>query len=88
MSGKISIKTREANVERFRNDTETKVLIASIKTGGLGLDLTMANKCIICDPWWNEAVETQASISNIPKALKVYKILKRPNAFITLSDIM
>ena len=38
-----------------------KVLIATMKTGGIGLNLTMANKCIICDQWWNAAMEQQVS---------------------------
>jgi SNF2 family DNA or RNA helicase len=35
-------------------------MIASLKAGGTGLNLTMANKCILVDLWWNEAVEQQA----------------------------
>jgi hypothetical protein len=34
-------------------------MIASLKAGGTGLNLTMANKCILVDLWWNEAVEQQ-----------------------------
>lgn len=34
-------------------------MIASIKTGGLGLDFSVANKCILVDLWWNEAVQDQ-----------------------------
>lgn len=34
-------------------------MISSLKTGGVGLNLTMANKCILVDPWWNEAIQDQ-----------------------------
>jgi SNF2 family DNA or RNA helicase len=32
----------------------------SLKAGGVGLNLQMADYVLICDPWWNEAVEKQA----------------------------
>lgn len=35
-------------------------MIASLKIGGIGIDLTMANKCILVEPWWNDAVQQQA----------------------------
>jgi SNF2 family DNA or RNA helicase len=34
--------------------------ILSLKAGGVGLNLTAADYCIILDPWWNPAVEDQA----------------------------
>lgn len=34
--------------------------MVSIATGGEALNLTMANRCIIYDPWWHGAVEEQA----------------------------
>lgn len=36
------------------------ILISTFKTGGLGLNLTMASKVLIMEPWWNEACEEQA----------------------------
>lgn len=35
-------------------------MIASLKTGGIGLDLTSGNKCILVEPWWNDAIQQQA----------------------------
>ena len=37
-----------------------KIMLVSLKTGGVGLNLTSANVVFMCDPWWNEAVENQA----------------------------
>lgn len=37
-----------------------RILIASLKAGGIGLNLTMASRVIILDPWWNDCVEQQA----------------------------
>ncbi|KAJ5496419.1 hypothetical protein N7463_008406 [Penicillium fimorum] len=53
-------KSREISLSNFQDDYETKIMIASIKTGGLGLDISVANKCILVDLWWNEAVQDQA----------------------------
>ena len=61
MHGKISIKSREVQMKNFQRDKDIKILIASMKTGGAGLNLTVANKCVIYDLWWNEAVEQQVS---------------------------
>ncbi|KGO41713.1 Helicase, C-terminal [Penicillium expansum] len=56
----IFTQSREIHLDSFQNDNETKIMIASIKTGGLGLDFSVANKCILVDLWWNEAVQDQA----------------------------
>lgn len=36
------------------------MFIISLKSGGVGLNLVVANKVILVDPWWNPAVEEQA----------------------------
>ncbi|KAJ5177544.1 Helicase C-terminal [Penicillium coprophilum] len=60
MTGRMANKSREISLSNFRDDAETRIMIASIKTGGLGLDFSVANKCILIDLWWNEAVQDQA----------------------------
>ena len=35
-------------------------MIVSLRAGGTGLNLTMANNVMVCDPWWNPAHEDQA----------------------------
>lgn len=47
------------NVNSNREDNVT-VLLASIKSASVGLNLIAANHVILCDPWWNPAVEDQA----------------------------
>lgn len=47
-------------VEKFQNDPEYKVFVMTLKTGGLGLNLTSADYIFIFDPWWNKAAENQA----------------------------
>ncbi|HRG79499.1 MAG TPA: DEAD/DEAH box helicase, partial [Cyclobacteriaceae bacterium] len=52
---------RKEQVERFNKDENLKVFLISIKAGGLGLNLTEADYVFILDPWWNPAVEAQAT---------------------------
>jgi len=47
-------------VKRFQN-LEVPVLLVSLKAGGVGLNLTAADTVIHMDPWWNPAVEEQAT---------------------------
>jgi SNF2 family DNA or RNA helicase len=51
---------RQARVEQFQNDPNTKLFLISLKAGGLGLNLHAAEYVYLLDPWWNPAVETQA----------------------------
>jgi SNF2 family DNA or RNA helicase len=48
-------------VERFQSDTGIQVFLISLKAGGVGLNLTGADTVIHFDPWWNPAVEDQAT---------------------------
>ena len=58
--GGISQDARSKAIVEFREDKEKRILLASQKAGGLGLNLTMASRVICVDPWWNKAVEQQA----------------------------
>ena len=51
---------RRMIVKRFQEDEATKVFLITLKTGGVGLNLTAANYVFILDPWWNPAAESQA----------------------------
>ncbi len=56
-----STKDRGAMVERFQSDASISVFLISLKAGGAGLNLTGADTVIHFDPWWNPAVEAQAT---------------------------
>ncbi|OQE26963.1 hypothetical protein PENFLA_c006G08157 [Penicillium flavigenum] len=60
VTGKVSPISRDKQIEQFSKEKDIKVMISSLRTGGVGLNLTMANKCILVDPWWNEAIQDQA----------------------------
>ncbi|MDM8522224.1 DEAD/DEAH box helicase [Desulfococcaceae bacterium HSG8] len=51
---------RRTLVEKFQNDDTYKVFLMTLKTGGLGLNLTAADYIFIFDPWWNISAENQA----------------------------
>ena len=52
---------RQAEVDRFQADAEIPLFFISLKAGGTGLNLTGADTVIHFDPWWNPAVEEQAT---------------------------
>jgi len=56
-----STKDRAAVVEKFQSDPAIPVFLISLKAGGTGLNLTAADTVIHFDPWWNPAVEAQAT---------------------------
>lgn len=58
MSG--STKDRQLLVDKFQKDSKYKVFVMTLKTGGVGLNLTAADTIFIYDPWWNKTVENQA----------------------------
>lgn len=56
----MSTDAKDTVVQHFQDDPDKKILLTSLKAGGIGLNLTMASKVIIVDLWWNESVESQA----------------------------
>ncbi|ORY34105.1 SNF2 family N-terminal domain-domain-containing protein [Naematelia encephala] len=59
--GSMSQAQRATTVEEFgKKHKEPVVLLISLKAGGVGLNLTMANHVFMMDTWWNEAIEQQA----------------------------
>lgn len=56
-----STKQRQEVVDRFQKDAAIPVFLISLKAGGVGLNLSAADTVIHFDPWWNPAVEAQAT---------------------------
>ncbi len=54
-------KDRFEQVDKFNNTPEIPIFLISLKAGGTGLNLTSADYVIHYDPWWNPAVEDQAT---------------------------
>ncbi len=60
LDGSTPIPEREKSVKKFQGG-EGELFLISLKAGGLGLNLTAADYVIHLDPWWNPAIEDQAS---------------------------
>jgi non-specific serine/threonine protein kinase len=52
---------RQQRVDEFQNEPSIPFFLISLKAGGVGLNLTAADYVIHIDPWWNPAVEMQAT---------------------------
>lgn len=80
--GSLNVKQREQMIKEFSDEVSKKIMILSLKAGGLGLNLTSASNVIHYDLWWNPAVEDQATD-------RTYRIGQDKNVmvhrFITLS---
>jgi SNF2 family DNA or RNA helicase len=75
-----STKDRAREVDRFQNG-EAPAFLISLKAGGVGLNLTAADTVIHFDPWWNPAVEAQATDRahriGQNKVVTAYKLITR-----------
>ncbi len=76
-----STKDRAKEVEKFQSPTGPDVFLISLKAGGYGLNLTAADTVIHFDPWWNPAVEAQATDRahriGQTKPINVYKLVAK-----------
>lgn len=70
-----STKDRQTVVNNFNNNPTIPVFLISLKAGGTGLNLTGADYVIHYDPWWNPAVEDQATD-------RAYRIGQTKNVFV------
>ncbi|EUA42307.1 helicase conserved C-terminal domain protein [Mycobacterium xenopi 4042] len=55
----MSARGRAAALAAF-GEGANQVFLISLKAGGFGLNLTEADYCFLCDPWWSPAAEAQA----------------------------
>ena len=72
---------RAGEVDRFQRNQDIPVFLISLKAGGTGLNLTGADTVIHFDPWWNPAVEDQATARahriGQSKIVSSYKLIAR-----------
>ena len=80
LDGNTPSKERVEMVDQFNND-DTPIFLISLKAGGTGLNLTGASIVIHVDPWWNPAVENQATDRAYrigqTKNVQVFKLITR-----------
>ncbi|KAI0322699.1 SNF2 family N-terminal domain-containing protein [Amylostereum chailletii] len=60
LDGTMKREDRSRAMDALKNDPGCEVLLVSLKAGGVGLNLTAAQRVYLMDPYWNPAVENQA----------------------------
>lgn len=60
LRGGMSMQARNDSLTAFNSDPALRVILISLKAGGEGLNLQVANHVFLLDPWWNPACEMQA----------------------------
>ncbi|KAK9500480.1 hypothetical protein O3M35_001737 [Rhynocoris fuscipes] len=60
LDGQTCISSRQPLIDRFNTDETYFIMLLTTKVGGLGVNLTGANRVVIYDPDWNPATDTQA----------------------------
>lgn len=56
--GSMSNYSRKVSLQKFNHDPRFRIMIMSLKAGGVGLNLQRANHMIILDRWWNPGIIT------------------------------
>jgi uncharacterized Zn finger protein/superfamily II DNA or RNA helicase len=73
--GGLSQSARSDIINRFQNESAARILLISLRAGGLGLNLTAASRVIHYDLWYNPAVENQATD-------RAFRIGQKRNVFV------
>lgn len=80
-SGKDGANKRREILAKFNESTQAQILMMTLKTGGVGLNLTKANYVFHLEPWWNPAAENQASdrVHRIgqTRSVQIYRYIMR-----------
>ncbi|KAH7101206.1 SNF2 family N-terminal domain-containing protein [Auriculariales sp. MPI-PUGE-AT-0066] len=58
--GKMNKVQKDASIKLIKESASVRIILISLKAGGVGLNLTCCNRVILLDPWWNPAIEEQA----------------------------
>ena len=92
LHGSQTLKEKTEVIDNFQEDEDYKILVATLKTGGTGLNLTAARNVIHYDLWWNPAVENQATdrVHRIgqDKDVMVYRLITKGTLEETIDAII
>ncbi|KAK4959674.1 hypothetical protein LTR28_005145 [Elasticomyces elasticus] len=69
--GQLTHEERDKEIQEFGKNPKKSILLASLKAGGVGLNLTMASRVICIDPWWNNAVEQQGKYNSFCRVFRI-----------------
>merc|ERR1719245_2273041 len=81
LDGSMNFVDRQANIDKFNQDPEYCIFLLSTRAGGLGINLTAADTCIIYDSDWNpqQDLQAQARCHRIgqKKMVKIYRLVTK-----------
>eukprot|EP00002_Diphylleia_rotans_P032115 TRINITY_DN6717_c2_g1_i3.p1 TRINITY_DN6717_c2_g1~~TRINITY_DN6717_c2_g1_i3.p1 ORF type:complete len:1146 (-),score=194.54 TRINITY_DN6717_c2_g1_i3:238-3675(-) len=60
LDGRMASSQRDSAIRNFKSNHTVKIILISLKAGGVGLNLAEASRVFVMDPWWNPATEEQA----------------------------
>lgn len=79
MDGETPVERRQPMIDRFNTDPDISVFLMTTRTGGLGTNLTGADRIIIFDPDWNPSTDLQARERawrlGQSKPVKIYRLM-------------
>ena len=65
LDGSMAFEDRQANIDAFNETDDVRVFLLSTRAGGLGINLTAADTCIIYDSDWNPQQDLQVFINHL-----------------------
>jgi superfamily II DNA or RNA helicase len=91
LQGSVSAKERLRLISEFQKSDKPAVMLMTLKTGGVGLNLTKASVVYHLEPWWNPAVENQATDRahrmGQTKEVQVYSLLIQDSLEERIADL-
>ncbi|CAG2115751.1 unnamed protein product, partial [Medioppia subpectinata] len=75
LDGSTPVKQRETDIQRFNTNKKAKLFLISTRAGGLGINLTGANRIVVMDAAWNPCHDSQA-------ACRIYRYGQRKKCYI------
>lgn len=77
--GDMSRAERDKTVQHFNNHPKYRILLMSLKCGGVGLTLTGGNRAILLDLAWSPATESQGTVSHNLSRMRVMTFFPQPS---------
>ncbi len=91
LDGTMNQTSRAQSINQFNNDNEIRILLISLRAGGVGLNLTAASVIILTDPWFNGSVEDQAMdrVHRLGQLrdVEVYRLICRDSVEVRLLEL-
>ncbi|KAF7585936.1 hypothetical protein BBP40_009842 [Aspergillus hancockii] len=88
LTGKTSLIARNQSMEKFRDDKDVYILIASLKAGGIGLDMSMATKCILVDLWIGQTQNVEVVKMVIEESIDEYLLRMQTRKTVEITSTM